>query len=132
VDDEIARLAAAMQTRAPFLSLEMAEDLAELALRPRAASERWVDVREVANLYGVSTKWVYRHATELGVVAMGKGPKPPLRFELGGVAEAIARMRRKPSDPAAERRTSTPRRAPKRGEGMTALGAPLIPYEDLA
>lgn len=47
--------------------------------------------REVAARFGVSAEWVRDHQAELGVVRLGDGPRPRLRFESGKVAEALTR-----------------------------------------
>src|SRR5688572_23491088 len=44
--------------------------------------------RQVASRYGVSAEWVRDHQGELGVVRLGDGPRPRLRFDPVKVAEA--------------------------------------------
>ena len=41
---------------------------------------------EVARRFGVSRAWVYSRADELGVIRLGDGRKPRLRFDAGAVA----------------------------------------------
>lgn len=59
----------------------------ELGLRPPA--EDWIDAQEVARRFGLSRAWVYAHARQLGVVAIGSGPRPRLRFDPRVVADAL-------------------------------------------
>ena len=40
-----------------------------------------IDAAEVARKLGVSRDYVYSHADEFGVIRLGKGPKPRLRFD---------------------------------------------------
>jgi hypothetical protein len=44
---------------------------------------------EVARSYGVSTQWVREHASDLGVVRLGDGPRPRLRFDGERVAASL-------------------------------------------
>jgi hypothetical protein len=40
-----------------------------------------VDVNTVARTTGMSVRWVYDHADELGAIKAGDGPRPRLRFD---------------------------------------------------
>jgi hypothetical protein len=42
---------------------------------------------EVAARFSVDRSWVYAHARELGVVKIGNGPRPRLRFDPAVVAQ---------------------------------------------
>jgi hypothetical protein len=42
---------------------------------------------EVAARFSVDRTWVYSHARELGVVKIGSGPRPRLRFDPAVVAQ---------------------------------------------
>lgn len=54
--------------------------------------------QQVAERFGVSAEWVRDHAAELGVVRLGDGKRPRLRFELSKVTAALtARSAGKPS-----------------------------------
>ena len=46
---------------------------------------------EVGARFGVSAEWVRDHQSELGVVRLGDGPRPRLRFDPERVAEALTR-----------------------------------------
>ena len=41
---------------------------------------QWLDAAEVSRQLGVTREWVYGHASELGAVRIGHGPRPRLRF----------------------------------------------------
>src|ERR1051326_1360619 len=57
----------------------------------RSKSEGWVSVEAVARHLGVKAAWIRQHADELGVVRLGSGAKPRLRFQLRRVDELLAR-----------------------------------------
>ena len=44
---------------------------------------------EVAERFGVDRSWVYAHARELGVVQLGAGPRPRLRFDPAVIAQLL-------------------------------------------
>src|SRR4051794_26213047 len=44
---------------------------------------------QVARRFGVARSWVYAHADELGVVRLGDGPRPRLRFDPAVVAQVL-------------------------------------------
>jgi hypothetical protein len=69
------------------------------ALVDADASGSLLTAAQVAARLGVARTWVYAHANELGVVRLGDGPRPRLRFD----PAIVARL----ADPAAPR---TPRR----------------------
>jgi hypothetical protein len=45
--------------------------------------------REVAARLNVDRSWVYAHAEDLGVVRLGQGPRPRLRFDAAVVAQRV-------------------------------------------
>jgi hypothetical protein len=45
--------------------------------------------RQVAARFNVARSWVYAHADELGVVRLGQGSRPPLRFDPAVVAQHL-------------------------------------------
>ena len=45
--------------------------------------------RHVADRFNVARSWVYEHADELGVVRIGQGPRPRLRFDPAVVAQQL-------------------------------------------
>jgi hypothetical protein len=50
---------------------------------------RLLTAGQVAERVGVERSWVYAHAHELGVVRLGLGPRPRLRFDPAIVAQAM-------------------------------------------
>ena len=55
-----------------------------------------VDARELAEELGVSIDYVYAHATELGAMRLGSGPKARIRFDLDEARQALESRRRRP------------------------------------
>lgn len=66
----------------------VAERIVQL-LRSESASPDLIDVAEVARRFSLSPDYVYEHADDLGVVRLGNGPKPRLRFPPAKVAEVL-------------------------------------------
>jgi hypothetical protein len=91
---------------------------------------RLLTAAEVAEHYGLSRAWVYKHARELGGQRMGTGPKAPLRFDPVDVRASLRelRVKRGHSAPAAPPPSKTPvellpigpRRAPRRRRSRDA------------
>jgi hypothetical protein len=87
---------------APESIEELVTRLAE-ALGPAAAGEdpppagkkelTMIPAEEVARRWGVSRRWVYEHAGQLGVRRMGEGRRPRLRFDPAEVAERLGAPR---------------------------------------
>jgi hypothetical protein len=48
-----------------------------------------LNARQVAARFNVERNWVYAHADELGVVRLGRGPRPRLRFDPAVVAQHL-------------------------------------------
>jgi hypothetical protein len=48
-----------------------------------------VDARQLALDLGVSLDYVYAHATELGAMRLGSGPKARIRFDLDRARQAL-------------------------------------------
>jgi hypothetical protein len=59
-----------------------------------ASTPQLVSAAQLARRLGVTRAWVYEHASELGAVALGDGPKARLRFD-PAVAEAVLQARRR-------------------------------------
>lgn len=68
----------------------VAQRVAELvaAAEPAPRPER-ITAEEVSRWWGVSRRWVYDHAEELGARRMGSGRRPRLRFDPDEVAERL-------------------------------------------
>lgn len=56
--------------------------------------ERLVTATEVARWWGVERSWVYQHALRLGVIRLGSGPRPRLRFDPALVARRLGDPKR--------------------------------------
>jgi hypothetical protein len=69
----------------------IADGVAErLAERDRLrANIGFATAAEVAELYGVTTSWVYANKKRLGAVKLGDGPKARLRFDLERVEQEL-------------------------------------------
>ena len=52
-----------------------------------APAERLLTAKEVAERFNVDRGWVYAHARELGVIRIGSGVRPRLRFDPALVAQ---------------------------------------------
>ena len=55
-----------------------------------------VGPRELAEGLGVSLDYVYAHATELGAMRLGSGPKARIRFDLDGARRALEERAERP------------------------------------
>jgi hypothetical protein len=102
------------------------ERLAELVadhlterLRPVPAGEL-VDAAELAQRFGVSRDWAYQHASRLGVVRLGDGPRARLRFDPAKVREALA-------GPQPEIPSAGAPRPPRRRRRTAGASADLLP-----
>lgn len=54
-----------------------------------AEPEKLLTAREVAERYGVTPEWVRENAARLGVIRLGDGPRPRLRFDPEAVAATL-------------------------------------------
>jgi hypothetical protein len=66
----------------------VAELVSAAAAEPVLRPER-ITAEEVSRWWGVSRRWVYDHAEELGARRMGSGRRPRLRFDPDEVAERL-------------------------------------------
>lgn len=64
--------------------------VAELIGNTDTTACKLIDAAEVAHRFNVSREYVYEHATELGAVRLGDGPKARLRFSPERVVEALS------------------------------------------
>jgi predicted DNA-binding transcriptional regulator AlpA len=87
-----------------------------------SAAGRVLSVREVSRLLGRSAPWVYAHATELGAIRMGNGPKARIGFDLANIEQ----WKRENQIEAPGGRAAPARR---RRRNAASRGANLIPYE---
>jgi hypothetical protein len=65
----------------------LAREVAQLL--GRAEPGRLLTAQEVAARFNVDRSWVYAHADELGVIRLGNGPRPRLRFDAVVVAQQL-------------------------------------------
>jgi len=72
-----------------------ARKLAEL-VADRGKTFGLVGPRELAEGLGVSLDYVYAHATELGAMRLGSGPKARIRFDLDGARRALEARAERP------------------------------------
>jgi hypothetical protein len=64
-------------------------------VRARSTTFGLVDARELAEELGASTDYVYAHATELGAMRLGAGPKARIRFDLDRARQALENRTRR-------------------------------------
>ena len=64
-----------------------AERIAEMVSAPGTFA--LVDARRLARDLGVSIDYVYAHATELGAMRLGSGPKARIRFDLDRARQSV-------------------------------------------
>jgi hypothetical protein len=74
LDAIAARLAERLLPR--VVEMMRAVDVPSRATQPRS----WLNATEVAQQLKVTREWVYEHASDLGAVRIGDGPRPRLRF----------------------------------------------------
>ena len=72
----------------------LAGRVAALLQTDRPAQDGLLSAAQVATRLGVERNWVYDHAEELGVVRLGEGPRPRLRFDPAAIAERTIGRRR--------------------------------------
>lgn len=57
---------------------------------PSTPADGLVDAQTLAGVLGVSRQFVYEHRAELGVIVLGDGPRPRLRFDVETAKTAMA------------------------------------------
>lgn len=67
---------------------------------------------QLAQRLGVRRSWVYEHATRLGAISLGEGPKARLRFDLDTAMRALAQANSQAAPAAASDRRGRRRRPP--------------------
>jgi hypothetical protein len=87
----------------------LAREVTRLLARS-AQPDALLTARQVATRFNVDRGWVYAHADELGVIRLGNGPRPRLRFDPAVVAQRllIAAAPASPRRPAAPASTTAP------------------------
>lgn len=74
----------------------------------RAEPDRLLTAVEVAARFNVDRGWVYAHANELGVIRLGDGPRPRLRFDAAVVAQRLLPSPHLAVSTASQRAAATP------------------------
>lgn len=103
------------------LATRLAELVGAVSPAPGGASGEMLDAAEVGRRWGISRRWIYDHADDLGAMRMGGGPRPRLRFDPAEVAERLGAPRSIDRPRRADVRRS-PRSAGRRGSG--SISAP--------
>ena len=76
--------------------------------------DRLLTAAEVAARFSVDRSWVYAHARELGVVKLGSGPRPRLRFDPAVITQRLLPRGRPIAITSAQLLPITPSRAYRR------------------
>lgn len=122
-----------MSTEALTLSADCVEAIAlrvvqllggATSIRSTDTPQQKLTATELAKRLAVRRAWIYQHATELGAIRLGEGPRPRLRFDLALVNQRLATRDEGPRA-APERRSFAfrPRAAP------SSKGAELLPIK---
>ena len=72
----------------------LARRVAAVLRNDLSAQDGLLSAAQLATRLGVERSWVYDHAEELGVVRIGEGPRPRLRFDPAVISERTVRRRR--------------------------------------
>jgi hypothetical protein len=100
--------------------------LERMGAAPATAAVVSIDAAEVASRYGVTAAWVREHADQLGVMRLGDGPKPRLRFDPERVAAALAFCHAGSRSQESEAPAKTPVRRRRRSR-RSDTGVELLP-----
>lgn len=73
--------------------LAVAREVAVLLRRSAEPIDSLLTAAQVAARFNVDRGWVYAHAEELGVVRLGHGPRPRLRFDPAIVSQRLVETR---------------------------------------
>jgi hypothetical protein len=73
----------------PATILAVAREVSALLRRSETGDATLLTAAEVARRSNVERSWVYAHADELGVIRLGDGPRPRLRFDPAIVAQRL-------------------------------------------
>jgi hypothetical protein len=112
-----AHASAAVRTEVEAMAEGIAQRVAEL-LREPGDDGQLIDAAATARRFNLSRDYVYRNAEALGVIRLGDGDRPRLRFDPERVVERLGVR------PCKEPERTKPR---VRKKGRTSSGAPLIP-----
>ena len=73
--------------------LAVAREVAALLRHSAEPTDGMLTAAQVAARFNVDRSWVYTHAEELGVVRLGDGPRPRLRFDPAIVSQRFIATR---------------------------------------
>lgn len=76
------------------IAQRVAELVADAGSEALDARPERITAEEVSRWWGISRRWVYDHANELGARRMGSGRRPRLRFDPEEVAERLGPLDR--------------------------------------
>ena len=71
------------------LAMLVVDEIERRQARKASSHVGLVDTQTLARALGVSRRFVYQHADELGAQRLGSGSKPRLRFDLEAAREAM-------------------------------------------
>lgn len=97
----------------------IARRVVELLEQKGLQKRELVDAAELGRMFGIERSWVYSHAIELGVVKLGSGRKPRLRFDPEVAARVLKRVGEGPADP--------PTRSGERADQPRGDGGSVVP-----
>jgi hypothetical protein len=97
----------------------------DVELEAHPAPSRLLTAEQLARHLGLNRAWVYEHATELGAIQLGDGPRPRLRFDAQVAAQALQGRRRR-NEPTAAGEKPRPRPTRRR----TSSSVPLLPVHE--
>ncbi|MGI8730822.1 MAG: hypothetical protein ACR2LK_12685 [Solirubrobacteraceae bacterium] len=60
----------------------IARRVVDLLREEQLGAPRLADASQLARLLGVERSWIYDHATQLGAIRLGDGPRGRLRFDV--------------------------------------------------
>jgi hypothetical protein len=89
-------------------------------------SDRWLSTAKLADYLDISRDWVYEHATDLGAIRLGSGPRARLRFHLGTVLERLSACSASRESAAPQTRTVERNRRASKPAGLGSE-IPLLP-----
>lgn len=97
-------------------------ELIEPAPEPASGRERLLSAEEVARWWGVSRRWVYEHAEDLGVRRLGAGLRPRLRFDPDEVSARLG----EPGSGEGDARGSAPMRGDRRSDSLSPPSRAMV------
>ncbi|HEY7892715.1 MAG TPA: hypothetical protein VIC05_10960 [Solirubrobacteraceae bacterium] len=104
----------------------IARRVVELLEEQRLAPGGLLSVSQLAKHLKLNRSWVYEHATDLGAIRLGDGPKARLRFDLQTATEALQHHQ-------AQQNTASPStsKAKQRRPGILGLYGDDVPLLEI-